>query len=106
MTFTTRQTPSRIGRSVEAAVHAPSMRRRTRDSAQGEVRVTLHRNDCGVVLVRDEHRSNEPRVVVVAAFTRPSSFEDWCAGDPMRFSAPIVLEQVRRDVDALLRNEL
>ncbi len=82
------------------------MRRRTRDSAQGEVRVTLHRNDCGVVLVRDEHRLNEPRIVVVAAFTQTSSFENWCAGDPLRFSAPIVLEQVRRDVEALLRSDL
>ena len=106
MTFTTPQTPPRIGRSAEAAVHVSSMRRKTRDSAHGDVRVTLHRNDCGVVLVRDEHRSNEPRVVVVTAFTQSSTFQDWCAGDPMRFSAPIVLEQVRRDVDALLRNEL
>ena len=75
-------------------------------SAHGDVRVTLHRNECGVVLVRDEHRSKGPRIVVVAAFTRPSSFEDWCADDPLRFSAPIVLEQVRRDVEAFLRNDL
>lgn len=106
MTVTTTQSSSRSGRSVESMVHPSPMRRRARDSAHGEVRVTLHRNDCGVVLVRDEHRLHEPRVVVVAAFTQSSSFEDWCAGDPLRFSAPIVLEQVRRDVEAVLRGDL
>ena len=68
--------------------------------------MTLHRNDCGVVLVSDENQPSGPRVVVVTAFSRSSAFEDWCADDPLRFSAPVVLEQVRRDVEALLRDEL
>ena len=106
MIVRTTQVSSQIGCRAEAAVDPLPMRRVTRAPTQGDFKVTLHRNECGVVLVRDEHRSNGPHVEVVAAFTQPSSFEDWCAGDPMRFAAPIVLEQVRRDVEGFLRNDL
>lgn len=79
--------------------HSPHSR-----AAGQQARVTLGRNACGVLLELEERRSNGPRVVVVTAFTQASSFEEWCLDDPLRFEAPIVHQQFRRDADAFWRN--
>jgi hypothetical protein len=73
--------------------------------AADQARITLGRNACGVLLELEERQSNGPRVVVVTAFTQVSSFEDWCTNDPLRFEAPVVHQQARRDADALWRND-
>jgi hypothetical protein len=43
--------------------------------------------------------------MVVTAFTQASCLEEWCMDDPLRFEAPIVHQHVRRDADALWRND-
>lgn len=106
MTFTTTHTALRLGRPGATVAHPLPMRRAPRAAAKDELRVTLHRNECGAVVVVDEHQVNGPHVLIVAAFTGSSPLEDWCACDPLRFSAPIVLEQVRRDVETLLHDEM
>jgi hypothetical protein len=71
----------------------------------GPARVTLGRNACGVLLKLEERQPNGSRVMVVTAFTQASCLEEWCMDDPLRFEAPIVHQHVRRDADALWRND-
>jgi hypothetical protein len=73
--------------------------------AASQARVTLDRNACGVLLKLEERQPNGSRVMIVTAFTQASSLEEWCMDDPLRFEAPIVHQRVRRDADALWRND-
>lgn len=100
MAFTTTQAQTPCQRAAGAAAH-PKPYDRAPSSATGQIRVALHRNACGVLLELEDRRSTWPRVVVVAAFTRASSFEDWCSNDPLRFEMPIVHQQIRREAEAL-----
>jgi hypothetical protein len=85
-----------------AATTTPSQSRHSRQiCAAVQAKVRLGRNACGVLLELEERHANGPRVVVVAAFTQASSFEEWCKDDPLRFEAPVVHQQIRRDADAL-----
>lgn len=70
-----------------------------------EVSATLVRNDFGVLLELKERPPNGPCVVVLAAFTRASSLEDWCADDPLRFEMPNVHEQIRREAEVFWRSD-
>jgi hypothetical protein len=90
MATTTTQAQLRHSRQICAAVQA---------------KVKLGRNACGVLLELEERQANGHRIVVVAAFTQASSIEDWCKDDPLRFEAPVVHQQFRRDADALWRND-
>jgi len=104
MAVTTTSAKALHRRAAGAADH-PKPKRRPAFSAAGEVRVKLHRNACGVLLELEDRRPNGPRVVVVAAFTRESSFEDWCTNDPLRFEVPIVHQHVRREAASLWQSE-
>ena len=104
MAFSPTQAQTPHYRGASPAAHLKH-RNRAASSATGQIRVALHRNACGVLLEIEDRRLNGPHVVVVTAFTGASSFEDWCANDPLRFEMPIVHQQIRRDAEALWRSE-
>ena len=102
MAFTATQVHSEQQRAAAATVQ----RERARHvAASGAVRVALQRQACGVLLELEECRLVGPRVVVVTSFTQASSFQDWCADDPLRFEEPIVHQQVRRHAEELWRSD-
>jgi hypothetical protein len=86
-----------------AATTTPAHSEQLRAALQAKV--TLGRNACGVLLKIEERQANGPRVVVITAFTQACSFEEWCKDDPLRFAAPVIHQQIRRDADALWRND-
>ena len=101
MASITRLTPtlrSEIGGATELA---PRKRRIAGKSAGGEVTITLQQVRQGLLLECEERRQNGVRIVVITAFTGASSFEDWCADDPLRHQNPNVHHLVRRHAEEL-----
>jgi hypothetical protein len=82
------------------------MRRVAGKGATGEVTVTLRQNGQALVLESEERQPIGIRIVVVTAFTEPSSFQDWSAEDPLRHEDPNVHHLVRRHAEELWQSRV
>ena len=101
MASISRLSPRQRSQAGVATALAPSKRRVAGKSAAGEVIVTLQQVGQGLLLESEERRQNGVRVTVVTAFTGTSSFEDWCADNPLRHEDPNVHHLVRRYAEEL-----
>ena len=89
----------------KVAVRPALPRRAVAPKSATELSVTLHRSDGGVILELEERSTGGWRVAIIAAFTQPSAFEEWCADDPLRFEQPLMHQQLRRQAAELWRSE-
>lgn len=101
MASITTLTPTQRSEPGGATATAPRKRRIAGKNAAGEVTVTLQRFGQGLLLECEERRQTGARIVVVTAFTAASSFDDWCADDPLRHQDPNVHHLVRRHAEEL-----
>lgn len=89
--------------ATPAAAYACTVRSAAISGSTGAVTATLHKRGHRILLELDERRPDGCRVVVVTTFSDSTSFESWCANDPLRFEQPIVHRELRRKAEELWR---
>lgn len=78
-----------------------TIRRAEARSSEGEVHFFLQRIAGGLYVEREETPRRGTRTSQSLVFDDRSSFERWCADDPVRFRHPLLHAQLKRDGDAL-----
>lgn len=84
-------------------------RLKTEDSLEissdgGVLRFRLKRRPTGVHVTRLEVRPGGSSVEHVAVFRSPADFERFCRADSLRFTYPLVMQQVQREFDAVFHD--
>ena len=80
---------------------APGLETVELTSDDGVLRFRLVGSATGVVVNRTHHQSSHERVDVSMAFVSESTLSQWCAADPLRYTYPLLIEQLRSSGNAL-----
>lgn len=66
-------------------------------SKDGTVAFALRATTVGLLIERTQQQPGGARLVQTMVFSDLVTFDRWCAAEPIRFDAPVLYDQLRRD---------
>lgn len=66
-------------------------------SRDNSIAFSLRGTAVGLLIERTQRRTVGARLVQTMMFADPTTFERWCASEPIRFDDPVLYDQLRRD---------
>lgn len=77
-----------------ACIHAGEVILASKDNS---VAFSLRGTAVGLLIKRTQQRTVGARLVQTMVFADPTTFERWCASEPIRFDDPVLYDKLRRD---------
>jgi hypothetical protein len=66
-------------------------------SKDNSIAFSLRATGVGLLIERTQRQPVGSRLVQTMVFADPTTFERWCASEPIRFDDPVLYDQLRRE---------